>query len=129
MIRAEFEVASASRHAAVRADPVIVRAVRDIRRLYGDRVVRILLFGSRARGEERPGSDYDIAVFLKDYDWSWDEVGRLADLTFDILMETYADVSFFPIPVEESVPCRLFTFNILEEGVELWVRSDQPQRQ
>ena len=34
--------------------------------LYGDRIERIVLFGSRARGDARRDSDYDVAVFLED---------------------------------------------------------------
>lgn len=30
-----------------------------------NRIVRIVLFGSRARGEARQGSDYDVAVFVR----------------------------------------------------------------
>lgn len=115
----DLETPLEARRAALRVDPIIVRAVEDIRRLYGDRLVRILLFGSRARGDERPDSDYDIAVILRDYDWSWSEVKRLGGLTWEILMNTGAVVSAFPIPVEDFGPDRLFTLNILEEGVEL----------
>ena|SRR6056297_298171 len=115
----DLNTPSEARRAALRADPIVARAVEDIRRLYGNRVVRILLFGSRARGEERPESDYDIAVILKDYDWSWDEVVRLADLTADILMDTGADVTAFPIPVEDFKGKTMFTFNILKEGIDL----------
>src|SRR3712207_7722889 len=34
--------------------------------IYGDRLERVVLFGSRARGDAGEASDYDIAVFLKD---------------------------------------------------------------
>jgi uncharacterized protein (UPF0332 family)/predicted nucleotidyltransferase len=129
MIATELQVPAAARRAVVQADPIILRTIDDIRSLYGDRMDRILLFGSRARGDEQPDSDYDIAVFLKDYDWSWDEMRRLADLSVGILTDLNANVHVFPIPVEESKPSRLFTFNILEEGIELWVRPDQPSAQ
>jgi len=35
-----------------------------LRRRYGDRLQGIVLFGSRARGDYRPDSDADVAVFL-----------------------------------------------------------------
>jgi len=35
-----------------------------IAQIYGDRVEPVVLFGSRARGDAKPDSDYDIAVFL-----------------------------------------------------------------
>ena len=36
--------------------------------LYGSRLERAVLFGSRARGDARSESDYDVAVFLRDYE-------------------------------------------------------------
>ena len=33
--------------------------------LYGDRIERVVLFGSRARGDAHMDSDYDVAVFLR----------------------------------------------------------------
>lgn len=33
--------------------------------LYGDRLVRVILFGSQARGEAHPGSDVDVLVILR----------------------------------------------------------------
>ena len=42
--------------------------------LYGDRIERVVLFGSRARGDAHEDSDYDIAVFLKDLTDRWQEI-------------------------------------------------------
>ena len=56
--------------------------------LYGDRIERVVLFGSRVRGDAHEGSDYDIAVFLKDLTDRWREFHRLADLRTDILADT-----------------------------------------
>jgi predicted nucleotidyltransferase len=56
--------------------------------LYGDRIERVVLFGSRARGDAHETSDYDIAVFLKDLSDRWREFHRLADLRTDILADT-----------------------------------------
>lgn len=45
--------------------------------------------GSRARGDFRPDSDVDLAVVLHGARCDiWGAVRRLAEMTFDILMET-----------------------------------------
>lgn len=56
--------------------------------MYGARIERVVLFGSRARGEAREDSDYDIAVFLHDMEDRWAEFARLADLRVKLIDET-----------------------------------------
>ena len=46
-------------------DPILVRFRRALDEMYGNQLDRVVLFGSRARGDARPDSDYDVAVFLK----------------------------------------------------------------
>ena len=48
-------------------NPVLKRFRATVTEIYGDRVERVVLFGSRARGDAREDSDYDVAVFLRDY--------------------------------------------------------------
>nr|WP_294553719.1 nucleotidyltransferase domain-containing protein [uncultured Rhodopila sp.] len=73
---------------AVVADPVLARFRRALVEMYGDRLDRVVLFGSRARGDARPDSDFDVAVFLSDMDDRGAELNRLADLSTDLLGET-----------------------------------------
>lgn len=47
-------------------DPILTRFRATLAEVYGDRLERVVLYGSRARGDHRPDSDYDIAVFIKD---------------------------------------------------------------
>ncbi len=77
-------------------DPVLIRFRAALDRVYGDRVERVVLFGSRARRDARPDSDYDVAVFLKDFADRWDEVNRIADIATDIMDETGAFVHAMP---------------------------------
>jgi len=43
---------------------------------YGDRLARAVLFGSRARGDARSNSDYDVPVFLHLPEGLWAESGH-----------------------------------------------------
>jgi predicted nucleotidyltransferase len=72
------------------ADPLLRRFRAALAEIYGERLERVVLFGSRARGEARPDSDYDLAVFLNALPDRWAELDRLADLRVRFLDETGA---------------------------------------
>jgi len=71
------------------ANPIVLSKFRlALDQLYGDRLERVVLFGSRARGDAREDSDYDMAVFLKNLSDRWGEADRIALISTDILDET-----------------------------------------
>ncbi|MGO9174111.1 MAG: nucleotidyltransferase domain-containing protein [Rhodomicrobium sp.] len=80
------------------ADPVLVKFRHALQDLYGGRIERVVLYGSRARGDARADSDYDIAIFLKDLTSRWQEVRRIADLELSALDETGAIIHAMPYP-------------------------------
>ena len=80
------------------ADPILNRLRTALRATYGPRLERAVLFGSRARGEARPDSDYDIAVFLHDLSDRWAELDRLADLGTEILYDQGVSVHAMAYP-------------------------------
>jgi len=47
-------------------------------------IERAVLFGSRAKGTHKPGSDIDLALYGTTLDWR--EIGRLADALDDLLL-------------------------------------------
>ena len=98
-------------------DPVLRRLREELTRLYGDRVQRVLLYGSRARGDAREDSDYDIAVLLDGYDGAIAEVYRLADLASDLQMETGAVLSIKPFAPTELERRTLFMHNLRTEAI------------
>jgi len=87
-------------NASVLADPVLRRFGAALRETYGDRLERAVLFGSRARGDHQPDSDYDVAVFICGPDRWLTEVKRLASLGTDILLDTGAVISAKPFRAE-----------------------------
>src|SRR6202012_5592978 len=77
-------------------DPVLVRFRKALDEMYGSRLERVVLFGSRARGDAHAESDYDVAVFLRDMDDREAELYRLAVLSTDIIGETGEFVHAMP---------------------------------
>jgi predicted nucleotidyltransferase len=69
---------------------------------YRDRLVGVYLFGSRARGDQRPDSDADLAVVLTDLHGSaLAEKMRLIDLGFDALTDVGVMIQPWPFTAAE----------------------------
>jgi predicted nucleotidyltransferase len=83
-------------HDPAASDPILTRFRAALDEMYGPRLERVVLYGSRARGDARPDSDYDIAVFLRDMPDRAVELNRLADLGTDILYDTGEVVHAMP---------------------------------
>ena len=97
-------------------DPVLTRFRAALDRVYGERVERVVLFGSRARGDARPDSDYDVAVFLKDLTDRWGEVDRIVDIATDIMDETGVFVHAMPYRAETYRDRSPLMHEVREEG-------------
>ena len=101
-------------------DPILERFRSAVHELYGERVARLVLFGSRARGDARPDSDYDVAVFL--HGEMPDRIGemyRLADLSTAILEETGEFIHAMPYQAEAYDERTPLMHEIRREGVSL----------
>jgi predicted nucleotidyltransferase len=77
-------------------DPVLARFREALDVAYGPRLDRVILFGSRARGDARPDSDYDVAVFLNDIADRWREADRIAAIATDVMDSTGAFIHAMP---------------------------------
>lgn len=101
-------------------DDPIVRRFRDaVAETYGARVARIVLYGSRARGDARPDSDYDIAVFLRDMPDRFAEMKRLANLSAAILYDTGEVIHPMPYLAETYDERSPLMHEIRREGIDL----------
>ena len=87
--------------------------------LYGNRVERVVLFGSRARGDAQDDSDYDVAVFLKDLNDRWAEADKIAIAAMNVFDETGALIHAMPYregAYQERTP---LMHEVRREGVDL----------
>ena len=80
------------------------------------RVVRVMLYGSRARGDARPDSDWDIAVFVAGEPTSMDR-RVLSDIGFDLMMEHDQHFQTVAIDAARHPDQSYFLSNVLKDGV------------
>lgn len=70
----------------------------DLKKVLGDRFIELRLFGSKARGDDRPDSDIDVLVLVGPDDW------RICDTVYgiatDVLLD--ADICISPKVISRS---------------------------
>jgi predicted nucleotidyltransferase len=106
---------------AVRA--ALRRLDRRLHARFGRSYVKLILFGSRARGDNQPDSDADVAVVLRGpIDDAWPLKRQIIEETYPILLETGLYIQPWPVeersledPASSSNPALLR--NIIREGV------------
>ena len=96
-------------------------AKRRLEAVYGDRLDRVILYGSRARGDARPDSDVDLLVVLRGEYAAYRELKeRLVPMSLDLLDTYGVDVSAQPYRREEVDRVRGGLFeSVAREGVPL----------
>lgn len=98
---------------------LLARVKRALRERYGDRLRQVILFGSRARGDARQDSDWDIAVVLEGYDGGLGEILALSKLGHDLMTETGDIVSIKPFTAEDVSARTIFMRHLQMDGVAL----------
>jgi predicted nucleotidyltransferase len=71
--------------------------VRAVRQAYAERLDRVVLYGSRARGEAVEGSDIDTLVVLDRCDDFWAEFDRIKAIATAVSIEHDAVISALPV--------------------------------
>ncbi|MEG3224600.1 MAG: hypothetical protein BME94_03495 [Methanobacteriales archaeon Met13] len=87
---------------------------------YGKNLVELILYGSFARDEATEDSDIDIAVVLIDEVDQFQEIERINELTYPLVLEKGELVSFYPISTEELKDREWpLHYHIQEEGITI----------
>jgi predicted nucleotidyltransferase len=103
----------------IATDPVLREFRAALTELYGPALDRVVLFGSRGRGEATPDSDYDVAVFLKQADDLWNEWGRLADLRVRFLDQRAPFIDAIPFRSSDYEKRTPLMHEIRKDGLTL----------
>lgn len=102
---------------------VVVKAVKnELQALYGNRLAKLILYGSYARGEQHEGSDVDFLVVLND-----DRIQTGAELRFmnstlfNLDLHFNTTISAHPTTLKQfNTSDYLFYQNVRKEGIEVW---------
>jgi len=105
--------------AAPRGNPILAKFRASLTEMYGERLERVVLYGSQARGDAGADSDYDVAVFLENLSDRWAEADRIAVAATDILNETGVVIHAMPYPAGSYRERTPLMHEIRWEGLDL----------
>ncbi len=101
-----------------RVQSIMIEMQRSLKDIYGDRLVRIMLFGSHSRGNASPGSDIDALIVLKGAVKPGAEISRTGGIASELSLKHDVVISCTFISAEryetEQSPLLI---NVRREGV------------
>ncbi len=80
------------------------------------RVVRVMLYGSRARGDARPDSDWDVAVFIAG-DPTLEDQRTLSNIGFGLMLDMASMSRLWLSMRREARSSPYFLSNVLRDGL------------
>ena len=97
---------------------IMLEMQQELKDIYGERIVRIMLFGSHARGDASPGSDIDALIVLKGAVKPGAEIARTGGITSELSLKYDVVISCTFVSAEryetEQSPLLI---NVRREGV------------
>lgn len=98
---------------------LLTRYRTELDALFGDRIERTVLFGSRARGDFHDESDYDVAVFLRDMGPWFEESKPVSRLEVEFFDQTGVWVQSVLLPAGSWDARTPLMHEIRHDGIDL----------
>lgn len=99
---------------------VLVEVRTALQRLYGERLLRLIVFGSYARSEAHAESDLDILVVLNDPVDALEEARRTSKVVVDVALHHGVGLSILHLSEADFEQSnRPLLQNVSREGIEL----------
>lgn len=102
--------------------------IRQILSTYGNQIMRVDIFGSRAKGTQRPNSDLDLVLHGVLDDAAIDRLWTLfqeSNLPFSVDVKNYAQIRYAPLRAHMDNVCKiLFTHEDLIDKRQASKQSD-----
>jgi uncharacterized protein (DUF433 family) len=97
---------------------ILSEVKQELKKLYKDGLVDIILYGSYARGDYNENSDIDLLVVLKSIETAGKETDKIVDAIYDISLKYNTLISVVPVTFKDykniNSPLLL---NVRQEGV------------
>jgi predicted nucleotidyltransferase len=95
---------------------VLKRFKAEVKKVFGERLDRVVLFGSRSRGDADPDSDFDLLVTVQSLDQA--DQKRVFDIAADLSLEYGTVLAVLVVPTNDFTEDRYFYLyeNIQKEG-------------
>jgi len=90
----------------------------EVKKLYGKRLKKIILYGSWARGKATENSDIDVLVVLEGKVIPGKEIDRMIDIITDINLKYGELLSVYPVSEEDYTTTNSpLLINVRREGI------------
>ena len=100
--------------------PILEETKSILSKMYGDKLVDLILYGSYARGDEYKESDIDLAIILDIEISPFKEIEKINDEIYDLDLKYNKVISIHPISKEKFYKQDYSFFKTLKkEGISL----------
>lgn len=106
----------------LKPNDIILQFKHAAHNIYGEHLDKIVLYGSRARGDFKDDSDFDFLVVIKDGNLtsSKDADAKISDFVYDVWEKTYLRIHALPMSAQKFYNAKTpLLYWVRKEGKEI----------